>query len=348
MDRLSAISAGARPGSGDSASARPERDSRGRPARAEQERAGRTDPDRSARASGDGSARTEVDRPSAGQGDRRPVRSVDETDSRRPAESQASRGSDAVGSLDAATLRGRWSDILDAVRDVRKVAWILLSNANVESVDGSVVTLAFPREGDAKGFGSSGCDQDLADVIERMFGARPTIRTGVQAAPGRSGYDPGPREPADRGPGDPRSSGSRPDEPRPNAARSGDAEAAPHPRAARARAAHASGTHARAAHASRPTMVAMTTGIRRASRDVERPTTPAQIGDAARRLRWRVPTTPARAEVARNRLRALVMPRASERNLGEPVRRITPRSAMIRGCSPIPPSPAQPTSLAPT
>jgi len=82
-------------------------------------------------------------------------------------------------------VRERWSDVLDSIREVRKVAWILLNNATVESVEGNVLTLAFAREGDAKGFGSSGCDQDLADVLDRMFGARPVIRPVAQSGQGR-------------------------------------------------------------------------------------------------------------------------------------------------------------------
>ena len=55
--------------------------------------------------------------------------------------------------------------MLDAVRDVRKTAWILLSNyANIDTVEGSVLTMAFDTEGNAKGFASSGSDGYLADV----------------------------------------------------------------------------------------------------------------------------------------------------------------------------------------
>ncbi len=104
----------------------------------------------------------------------------------------------------AAELLGRWDEVLGAVREVRKVAWILLSHATVESVDGGVLTLAFDGEGNAKGFGTSGCDQDLADVLERMFGSRPMIRASVQAVvpPGRGGVRPsGDNRAADPGSG---------------------------------------------------------------------------------------------------------------------------------------------------
>ncbi len=85
--------------------------------------------------------------------------------------------------MSADELRSRWSDVLDAVRDVRKTAWILLSNyASIDTVEGNVVTMAFDTEGNAKGFASSGSDGYLADVLERMFGARPVIRAIVNPA----------------------------------------------------------------------------------------------------------------------------------------------------------------------
>ncbi len=92
--------------------------------------------------------------------------------------------------IDAATLRDQWQEVLGAVREVRKTAWILLSNhAAIESVEGNVLTLAFDAEGNAKGFASSGSDGHLADVLSSRFGARPVIRTmvrpgGVRERPG--------------------------------------------------------------------------------------------------------------------------------------------------------------------
>jgi DNA polymerase III subunit gamma/tau len=115
---------------------------------------------------------------------------------------------------DASVLRSRWPDVLESIRDVRKVAWILLGNASLESVEGNVLTLAFDREGDAKGFGSSGCDQDLATVVDRMFGVRPVVRTVVQSGSGRPGGSGGGRTGADT---------ARPDNGRSDAGRSGDA-----------------------------------------------------------------------------------------------------------------------------
>ena len=94
----------------------------------------------------------------------------------------------AVGGLDTATLVDRWPDVLDAVRQIRKTPWILLTSyASVESMEGAVLTLSFDTEGNAKGFGTSGSDNDLADAMEAMFGFRPTIRTIASPAGGRGG-----------------------------------------------------------------------------------------------------------------------------------------------------------------
>jgi hypothetical protein len=95
--------------------------------------------------------------------------------------------------------------VLEAVRDVRKTAWILLSNyATVGAVEGGVLTMAFDTEGNAKGFASSGSDGYLADVLHSMFGVRLVIRAAVQPADGRGvarpGQGAGGYEPAGPGP----------------------------------------------------------------------------------------------------------------------------------------------------
>jgi DNA polymerase-3 subunit gamma/tau len=96
-----------------------------------------------------------------------------------PAESAApSRPAAPVrsGAVDADTLRQRWPDILDAVRQERKVAWLLLNPASVDSLEGGVLTIAFPREGEAKGFSTSGHDQVLTEVLNRMLGLSVRVR----------------------------------------------------------------------------------------------------------------------------------------------------------------------------
>jgi DNA polymerase-3 subunit gamma/tau len=81
-----------------------------------------------------------------------------------------------AGAIDADLLRQRWPDILDAVRRERKVAWLLLNPASVDSLEGGVLTIAFPREGEAKGFSTSGHDQVLTEVLTTMLGLSVRVR----------------------------------------------------------------------------------------------------------------------------------------------------------------------------
>src|SRR6202035_4950018 len=91
------------------------------------------------------------------------------------------------GLADAAQLRERWPDVLEAVRRERKVAWILLTNATVESLTEGVLTVEFAREGDAKGFANSGHDRLLGDVLQQMFGISPQVRATARPPGGGPG-----------------------------------------------------------------------------------------------------------------------------------------------------------------
>jgi len=106
-----------------------------------------------------------------------------------------------AGRVDADTLRQRWPEILDAVREERKVAWILLRNTSVESLEGGMLTVAFPREGEARGFAGSGHDQVLIGTLAAMLGVNVRIRA-VASGPGGPAGSGGPG-----GPGGPGGSG---------------------------------------------------------------------------------------------------------------------------------------------
>ena len=98
----------------------------------------------------------------------------------------------APGALDAGALRERWPMILDAVKHEKRVAWLLLSNASVDSLSDGVLTLRFTREGEAKGFSGSGYDQELGKVLQNMLGISPRVRavaspSGGPGHPGRPG-----------------------------------------------------------------------------------------------------------------------------------------------------------------
>src|SRR5207302_1338890 len=112
-----------------------------------------------------------------------------------PAPAPATRAPVAAGSSPADPLRQNWEAILDAVRQERRVAWMLLSNASVLSLEDGILTLRFPRDGDVKGFSVSGHDAVLKRVLSNNFGLNVTIKgvAGGDAAaaggvrPGRPG-----------------------------------------------------------------------------------------------------------------------------------------------------------------
>ncbi len=83
---------------------------------------------------------------------------------------------------DTQALRTRWPDVLAAVQGRKRVAWMQLSNASVESFTDGVLTLEFANAGVAKGFVNGGYDKDLGQVLMDMFGMTPTIKTSVGAA----------------------------------------------------------------------------------------------------------------------------------------------------------------------
>ena len=74
------------------------------------------------------------------------------------------------------------------------MSWIQLSNANVASLEGNVLTLEFARDGELKGFSASGSDAILARVLRERFGVDWHVRAVPAAGRGRletSGLVPG-------------------------------------------------------------------------------------------------------------------------------------------------------------
>ncbi|HTU04621.1 MAG TPA: hypothetical protein VMG13_03620, partial [Trebonia sp.] len=111
------------------------------------------------------------------------------------------------GAATAETLRQEWDAVLEALKAKRRVAWMLLSNASVVSLDEGVLTLRFPRQGDVKGFQSSGYEDLLKQVLQARFGVNVVVRavTGGDPPPGerrRPGPGPVPPPPVPPVPGD--------------------------------------------------------------------------------------------------------------------------------------------------
>jgi DNA polymerase-3 subunit gamma/tau len=100
-----------------------------------------------------------------------PVRPAGE----RPAQDQGD-GSPAPqqaqpGSVDVGAIRRMWVDILEAVKQRSKVAWIvLMEGVEVASLDGNVLTLAFANEGKRRGFTSGGKEVVLREALKEILG----------------------------------------------------------------------------------------------------------------------------------------------------------------------------------
>ncbi len=105
--------------------------------------------------------------------------------SQRAADQAGPAAGRAAGPVDVEVVRQHWPEILDQVRDERKVAWMLLNTASVQDLQNGVLTITFPSEGNARGFASSGHDQVLTSALAAMLGLNVRVKAvagGPQAA----------------------------------------------------------------------------------------------------------------------------------------------------------------------
>ena len=79
-----------------------------------------------------------------------------------------------------------WEEILEAVKQRRRVAWMLLSHATAKNLIEDVLTVEFPRDGDMKGFLVSGHEKILIDAILEVVGVRLQIVGVVRSTSGAS------------------------------------------------------------------------------------------------------------------------------------------------------------------
>ena len=101
------------------------------------------------------------------------------------------------------------------------MAWMLLSNASVLSLQDGILTLRFARDGDLKGFSVSGHDAVLKRVLSSSFGLNVTVKgvVGGDPGPGAAGQAlartrVGPARPRRPGPGQPAGGARRRNSPR--------------------------------------------------------------------------------------------------------------------------------------
>ncbi len=104
--------------------------------------------------------------------------------------------------MDVAAIRGMWVDILEAVKQRSKVAWIvLMEGVQVASLDGSVLTLAFANEGKRRGFTTGGKDVMLREALKDILGVEWRIDAVLDNGSGSGGArtPPPPQPPQDNG-----------------------------------------------------------------------------------------------------------------------------------------------------
>ncbi|MCW2829449.1 MAG: polymerase subunit gamma/tau, partial [Aeromicrobium sp.] len=76
-----------------------------------------------------------------------------------------------AGHLTIADVRRLWPEILDKIRDLRRFAWVMLSqNAQVTGLDGSTLTIALVNAGARDSFLSSGSDEYVKKALHEVLG----------------------------------------------------------------------------------------------------------------------------------------------------------------------------------
>ncbi|HZE32648.1 MAG TPA: DNA polymerase III subunit gamma and tau, partial [Actinoallomurus sp.] len=101
------------------------------------------------------------------------------------------------GAVDVGAIRGMWVDILEAVKQRSKVAWIvLMEGVEVASLEGNVLTLAFANEGKRRGFTTGGKEVMLREALKEILGVDWRIDAILDNGSGQGGRpSPPPPEP---------------------------------------------------------------------------------------------------------------------------------------------------------
>ena len=81
-----------------------------------------------------------------------------------------------AGSMTIADVRRLWPDVLDKIRELRRFAWVMLSqNAQVMSLDGTTLTIALVNPGARDSFVSSRSDEYVQQALHSVLGVTWTI-----------------------------------------------------------------------------------------------------------------------------------------------------------------------------
>ena len=106
------------------------------------------------------------------------------------------------GGVDVGAIRGMWVDILEAVKQRSRVAWIvLMEGVEVTSLDGNVLTLAFANEGKRRGFTTGGKEVVLREALKEILGVDWRIEAVLDNGSGQGGRPGNPAPPPGDGGG---------------------------------------------------------------------------------------------------------------------------------------------------
>jgi DNA polymerase-3 subunit gamma/tau len=120
-----------------------------------------------------------------------------DADHDRSARQSAPQEAAPPGTVDVGAIRRMWVDILEAVKQRSKVAWIvLMEGVEVASLEGNVLTLAFANEGKRRGFTTGGKEVVLREALKEVLGVDWRIDAVLDNGSGQGGgARPGPPPP---------------------------------------------------------------------------------------------------------------------------------------------------------
>nr|WP_236551640.1 DNA polymerase III subunit gamma and tau [Aeromicrobium sp. 9AM] len=105
----------------------------------------------------------------------------------------------ATGNLTIADVRRLWPEILDKIRDLRRFAWVMLSqNAQVTGLDGSTLTIALVNAGARDSFINSRSEEYVQQALHAVLGVTWRIEAIVDpsARPGTDTDEPASADPS--------------------------------------------------------------------------------------------------------------------------------------------------------
>lgn len=109
-----------------------------------------------------------------------------------------------TGNLTIADVRRLWPEILDKIRDLRRFAWVMLSqNAQVTGLDGSTLTIALVNAGARDSFINSRSEEYVQQALHAVLGVTwkieaivdPSARPGATDSDEPASADPSPAAP---------------------------------------------------------------------------------------------------------------------------------------------------------